>query len=141
MLEEVYINNELAGILFRNHQMNNGAEFLTDQKAGQQVARMKYSAGDSIMPHFHNKTTRVLDLTTEVLVITKGVLRIDFYNGETYQESKIAKEGDIILLNGGSHGFKILQELQMIEIKQGPYAGNSDKVRFKGIDDSDIIIK
>ena len=80
-------------------------------------------------------------MTQEVLVIKKGKLRVDFYDDyEDYLESKIINEGDVILLVSGGHGFKALEELEMIEIKQGPYAGDADKVRFDGISDDEVII-
>ena len=59
---------------------------------------------------------------------------------EEYCKSCVINSGDIVLLFGGSHGFKILEDLEMIEIKQGPYVGDLDKTKFKRIDDSKIII-
>ena len=37
--------------------------------------------------------------------------------------------GDTILLTSGGHGFKVLEEVEMIEVKQGPYSGEMDKTR------------
>ena len=37
----------------------------------------------------------------------------------------------MVLLITGAHGFKVLEKLEMIEIKQGPFAGDKDKIRFK----------
>ena len=79
-------------------------------------------------------------MTQEVLFIKKGKLRVDFYDDyEDYLESKILDEGDVILLVSGGHGFTVLEEVEMIEVKQGPYSGDADKKRFDGIGDSDII--
>ena len=39
------------------------------------------------------------------------------------------------------NGFEVLEEIEMIEVKQGPYAGEKDKTRFKGNDGEKIIIK
>jgi mannose-6-phosphate isomerase-like protein (cupin superfamily) len=81
-------------------------------------------------------------MTQEVLVIKKGKLRVDFYDEyEEYLESRILGAGDVILLVSGGHGFKVLEELEMIEIKQGPYAGDADKVRFQGIEDDEVVFK
>ena len=43
------------------------------------------------------------------------------------------------MLVSGGHGFSVLEEVEMIEVKQGPYSGDADKKRFDGIGDSDII--
>ena len=57
---------------------------------------------------------------------------MDFYDGKCrFQKSAVLEEGDVILLAGGGHGFEILEETVMIEIKQGPYAGDADKTRFE----------
>ena len=46
--------------------------------------------------------------------------------------STILRTGDVILLASGGHGFEVLEELEMYEIKQGPYIGEDDKTRFEG---------
>lgn len=81
-------------------------------------------------------------MTQEVLFIKKGILRVDFYDEyEDYLESKDLHAGDIILLISGGHGFQILEEVEMIEVKQGPYAGENDKKRFIGVQADQIIYK
>ena len=44
--------------------------------------------------------------------------------------SRVLGPGDVILLISGGHGFEVLEELNMVEVKQGPYAGETDKTRF-----------
>ena len=56
-------------------------------------------------------------------------------------ESTILHAGDVILLADGGHGFKMLEQSEIIEVKQGPYCGERDKVRFEAIDDGIVIIK
>lgn len=64
-------------------------------------------------------------------MIKKGVLRVDFYDdAKQYIESIVLREGDIILLASGGHGFEVLENVEMYEIKQGPYIGEGDKIRF-----------
>jgi len=61
-------------------------------------------------------------------------VRVDFYDDEqNYLESHLLEAGDVILLAGGGHGFEILEEAEMIEVKQGPYMGEGEKIRFHGI--------
>ena len=56
-------------------------------------------------------------------------------------ESHLLEAGDIILLAAGGHGFEVIEEVEMVEIKQGPYLGDRDKVRFQGVECSKLIIK
>ena len=69
--------------------------------------------------------------TQETLFIRKGKLQVDFYReDQTFIESRILERGDVILLIKGGHGFKVLEDLEMFEVKQGPYAGDEDKIKF-----------
>ena len=103
---------------------------------------MHHPAGKKIDAHVHNIVHRDVVMTQEVLFIKKGKLRVDFYDiYKDYIESKILEAGDIILLISGGHGFTAIEELEMIEVKQGPYAGDQDKERFDGISNSDVVYK
>lgn len=103
---------------------------------------MKHPAGKLIDPHVHNPVKREVHYTQEVLFIRKGKLRVDFYDEkQTYIESRVLESGDVILLIKSGHGFKVLEEVEMFEVKQGPYAGDKDKTRFIGIDDPEIVYK
>lgn len=82
-----------------------------------------------------------MHFTQEVLFIRRGKLRVDFYTTEhEYLESRVLQAGDVILLIQGGHGFEVLEEVEMIEVKQGPYAGEADKTRFAGIDATQVIL-
>jgi mannose-6-phosphate isomerase-like protein (cupin superfamily) len=82
---------------------------------------------------------REVQFTQEVLFIRKGRLRVDFYDPEQhYLESRILGPGDVILLIQGGHGFDVLEEVEMVEVKQGPYVGEQDKTRFVGIERSRV---
>ena len=96
---------------------------------------MCHPVGKEIPPHVHNPAPREVQFTQEVLFIKRGKLRVDFYDDDhTYLESRILEAGDTILLATGGHGFEVLEETEMIEVKQGPYAGDQDKTRFEAVD-------
>jgi hypothetical protein len=95
---------------------------------------MNRPAGYQIPPHVHNPVPREVIWTQEVLFIKSGKVRADFYDDDkNYLESRILEKGDVILLAGGGHGFEMLEESEMIEIKQGPYCGDKDKTRFEAV--------
>lgn len=134
LVEEIkYDNRHLALIV--SYKFNEpGIHFFTPTNFSQQLAYMNHPAGKVIQPHIHNPIPREVLYTQEVLLIKKGKLRVDFYNNkQEYLESRILEAGDIILLIESGHGFEVLEDLEMIEIKQGPFVGEQDKTRFIGI--------
>jgi mannose-6-phosphate isomerase-like protein (cupin superfamily) len=120
----------LALILGRSHRAE-GIEFFTPDDFSQQLAYMNRPAGYVIAPHVHNAVERQVQYTKEVLFIRSGRLRIDFYAEDRhYIESRILEAGDVVLLAYGGHGFEMLEPTEIVEVKQGPYAGEADKTRF-----------
>ena len=134
MIENISYNNQLLAIIVSHRFKKNGIHFFTPDDLSQQLAYMHHPTGKLIEPHVHNSVPREVHYTQEVLFIKKGKLRVDFYNRQQqYLESRILESGDVILLITGGHGFEVLEEIEMIEVKQGPYIGEHDKTRFMGI--------
>lgn len=141
-LLEIKKKDKLLAIIIRNDHTCDGVEFITPGEFSQQLAYMHHPAGKVIDAHIHNVVHRNVVYTQEVLFIKKGKLRVDFYDDyKDYLESCILEAGDTILLTSGGHGFKILEEAEMIEVKQGPYAGEEDKIRFEAVSDREVRIK
>ena len=131
MVESVQHLGKQLAIIIRSTFRNEGIQFFTPDNYSQQLAFIKHCAGHEIAPHVHNKVQREVTFTQEVLVIRTGKLRVDFYSDEReYLESRILTTGDVIMLTSGGHGFEILEDIEMYEIKQGPFAGEADKTRF-----------
>jgi len=142
MFEKIVYDNMLLAIIVRVSFHKEGIHFFTPNDLSQQVAYMHHPAGKIIDAHVHNPVRREVHYTQEVLFVRRGKLRVDFYDNEqVYLESRILVAGDTILLATGGHGFEVLEELEMIEVKQGPYAGDGDKTRFKGITSADAVVK
>ncbi len=131
MLEYIKHREDILAIIVRNDFASNGIHFFTPDEFSQQLALMRHPRGKLIEPHMHNIAPRSITYTQEVLIIRRGRLRVDFYDREkSYLHSRILAAGDIILLAAGGHGFEVLDDLEMIEVKQGPYTGEGDKTRF-----------
>ncbi len=138
-LELVKKKHKLLAIIIRNEYLSEGVDFITPTEFSQQIAYMHHPTGKVIDAHIHNLVHRDVILTQEVLFIKKGKLRVDFYDDyEDYLESRMLNAGDVILLVSGGHGFNVVEEVEMIEVKQGPYSGDADKKRFTGIADQEI---
>ena len=141
-MELIKKKDKLISIIIRNDYKCEGVDFITPNEYSQQVAYMHHPTGKKIDAHVHNLVHRNVVMTQEVLFIKKGKLRVDFYDEyEDYLESVILESGDVILLVSGGHGFTVLEEVEMIEVKQGPYSGDADKKRFEGISDKEVFYK
>jgi hypothetical protein len=114
-----------------------GIQFFTPNHFSQQLGYMNRPKGYVVAPHVHNPVAREVHFTKEVLFIKSGKVRVDFYDDcQNYLESRVLMRGDVVLLAFGGHGFEMLEPTEMIEVKQGPFAGDADKTRFQGIDGS-----
>lgn len=131
MKEDVHVDGQLCAIILKAEYDESGIQFFTANELSQQLASMSYKPGKVIPAHTHQEVRREVFYTQEALFIRKGKLRVDFYTREQeYRCSRILEKGDVILLIAGGHGFEVLEDLNMIEVKQGPYAGDKDKVVF-----------
>ena len=141
-MQQITHNKQTLAIIVRNNFNSEGVEFFTPSNFSQQLGYMNHKKGRIIDAHVHNPVKREVYLTKEVLFIKKGKLRVDFYDdNQVYlDKSVILQEGDVILLAYGGHGFEALEDIEMIEVKQGPFVGDQDKIRFTGINNSQVKI-
>ena len=133
MIENVVLGGTLYAMIIRREYRQAGTHFFTPGDFSQQLGYMSHPAGHQIRPHIHREIQRDVRRTQEVLLIRSGRVRVDFYHesGELL-DSRILVEGDVILLASGGHGFEILDACEMIEVKQGPYLGDEDKILLPG---------
>ena len=124
MIEKIHCKGETLAIIVRKEF--NCHAFFTLNDYSQQLGFMSHPVGKQIQPHIHKKFARLI--TPGNLFIRKGRLQIDFYSKIKNLESRVLGAGGVILLINGGHGFKVLEDLEMFEVKQGPYAGDEDKV-------------
>ena len=124
---------EAIALIIRAEFDEPGISFFTPDSFSQQIAYMKHPKGKTIEPHVHNLISRQVQYTQEVLFVKMGSLKIDLYSSKRkFISSHVLNGGDAVLLCGGGHSFQMLEETSFIEVKQGPYAGDNDKVRFEG---------
>ncbi len=134
MIKHITHHGQLLALIVSQQFSKPGIHFFTPDEFSQQLAYMQHPVGKVILPHVHRSVPREVQYTQEVLFLKRGRLRADFYNEQQqYLESHLLSAGDVILLITGGHGFEVLEEIEMIEVKQGPYLGEQDKTRFVGI--------
>jgi hypothetical protein len=135
MIEHIELNSKTLAIIVKASFQSDGINFLTPDDYSLQLAVMNRPAGYHIQPHVHRLIDRRTQLTQEVLVIRKGKLRVDFYDdNQVYYTSRMLEKGDVILLTSGGHGFEITEDTEIIEVKQGPFIPDMDKIRFQAVD-------
>jgi hypothetical protein len=135
MVEKITDKGSILGIIVSRDFSKSGIEFFTPDDFSQQLAYMKRPAGYEIVPHVHRLVRREVLYTQETLFIRRGKVRIHFFSEDRKPVcTRDVGTGDVILLVGGGHGFEMLEESEIIEVKQGPHAGDDDKVRFEPVE-------
>lgn len=142
MIEKILKSNIELAIIIRSNFKSDDIKFFTPDSYSQQLGYMNRPKGYIIPPHRHNLVLRKVTLTQEVLFIKSGKVRVDFYDDDQiYIESRMLYKGDVILLATGGHGFEVIETAEIIEVKQGPYVGEKDKVRFEQVANNKINLK
>ena len=141
-VEQISHEGVLLAVILRHQFREPGTHFFTPDELSQQLGFLSLPEGQLIEPHTHAEAPRTVVRTQEALVILRGRLRVDLYtSGRTYLESRILEAHDTVLLVAGGHGFKVLDAVEMLEIKLGPYLGPEERVRFAAAAASDIKVR
>lgn len=132
----------LLALIVKAKFKQDGLKFFVPNKYSQQLGYMKCLKGHVITSHLHKPVLRKIKLTQEILFIRSGKVRVDFYDKKRhYVESRIVKQGDVVFLAFGGHGFEFLEDSEMIEVKQGPFLKEIQPIRFEAIKKNKIKFK
>ena len=130
-LEQILYEGKPLAYIIRSEMSPEATTFLTPPEFKQQVGFVVYSAGGEIQRHVHRALERHLVGTSEVLILRKGSCEIDVYDNEhELIATRELRQGDIMLMVDGGHGFRMLEDTVFLEVKQGPYTGLDEKKRF-----------
>jgi hypothetical protein len=130
-IEHIQSDNKIVAIVIRWQYIGKNIEFFTPGEFSQQLGYMRHAKGDQILPHVHVIHQRTIEFTQETLFIRKGVVKVDLYRDDkSFLTHRVLSNGDVIMLASGGHGVEFLTDAEIIEVKQGPYCGDEDKVRF-----------
>ena len=132
LIENITQAGRVLAIIVRGEFAPSSTTFLTSPELEQQLGFVVHPAGERIPSHVHHPEHRRLTGTTEVLVVVKGSCEIELFDDEhTPVATRQLKKGDVILLASGGHGLRMLEDTILLEIKQGPYMGQSEKDVFE----------
>jgi anti-sigma factor ChrR (cupin superfamily) len=134
MIEKIEHEGRLIALIIPSSFRRQGVEFFTSDDSCQQLGYMSRKAGYVIPAHEHKSTLRTITAAQEVLIIKSGRIKIDlFHDADTFICSCIVQAGDVVMLASGGHGFEMLEDSEMIEVKQGPFAGANDKIVYQNM--------
>ena len=124
-------DSNLLAIVVHNNESSESKNFITKDEAEFQLATFNLSKNTEILKHYHPPQKREIQSTSEVLVVLEGELRVDIYSmDQELIESVNLKNGDFINMISGGHGIHVESDCRFIEVKQGPYSEEIDKIRF-----------
>ncbi len=130
-IEIISSGGQQLAYVVRGGHLPDVTTFVTPPTFKQQVGYVTYPAGGQIKRHTHRPLERHLIGTSEVLVVLKGRAEIDVYDDEhALVATRELQSGDVMLMIGGGHGFRMLEDTVFLEIKQGPYTGLDEKEQF-----------
>ena len=132
LIKNISVDKKIVAKVFKYQNKSfKGIKFFTANNLNMQVGLMGHSKNHIIKPHFHINRKKIVKQMSELLIIFSGQLKVFFYNKKKLRaKSLILNKKDMILLISGGHGFKVLKKLEMLEIKQGPFVGEKDKMRL-----------
>tara|TARA_E500000081_G_C5814269_1_gene210580 strand:- start:93 stop:518 length:426 start_codon:yes stop_codon:yes gene_type:complete len=130
-VENITYNNQLYASYFNLENISDGLEFLTQDDSFIQVGTWNYKKGKILDAHFHNEFERKAYRTQEVVYVLKGAIECSIYTTKgKFIYSKTINENTLIIQYQGVHEYEILEDSQIIEIKNGPYFGpEKDRTR------------
>jgi hypothetical protein len=127
----IHKKNIYAIIVKKNDQFKKkGVNFITRKQELFQLGFISHKKKHEIKKHYHVKKDRNISYFSEVLIMKKGILKVMFYDekNKSIKKNTLLREGDIILLLKGGHGFEVIKDVEIIEVKQGPYQKLTDKI-------------
>ena len=130
-IEHIHSGQQLVAIIVSREHSPAATEFVTTPDHNLQVGFIKYPSGGIIQRHLHRPLERHIEGTAEVLFVRMGQVEVSLYDNDHRRVAqRILKQGDLILLASGGHGFRVLEDTVLLEVKQGPYTGLQEKERF-----------
>lgn len=130
-VEHIIWKEKSLAYIIRAEMAPEKTTFLTPSELNLQVGFVVYPAGGEVARHLHRPLERHIVGTSELLVVKEGRCQMDIYDDDrSLVATRELRKGDIMLMVGGGHGFRMLEDTVLLEVKQGPYTGLDEKERF-----------
>ena len=130
MMEEIKSDDgKIIAIVVKREFEKDGVNFVSKEDYPLQLGISSYKQGATIKAHFHIEKEIMVNKIQEVVHIESGRTVVNLYdlNGKKFKSVELSDNDTIFFVDGG-HGFEMLEDTKIIEVKQGPYFGkDSDK--------------
>jgi hypothetical protein len=131
-VEQISHDGRVLAFVIRGQASAPETTFFTADDSTFQAGFVVYPAGGAVQPHVHLPLERRVIGTAELLVVRSGRCVVDLYaDDRLIVTSRELSTGDAVLSLGGGHGFRMLEDTVILELKQGPYVGGNEKERFE----------
>ena len=124
MIKKIIYKKKVLAILIKSNFKPNKTNFIGSPKNSLQLGYIIKKKNDRIKKHRHKKIRRKITGTPEILIIKKGVAKINIYFKQKIVKNVTLKKGDIISLIDCEHSLSFVKDTIIQEIKQGPYVAN-----------------
>ena len=108
-------------------------KFCSPDQGSLQFGLLAHERGFVEPAHFHKPVPRTIKNLEQMFVVQKGKIAVDFFtpDGKKFREIVVGP-GDAVLLVDGAHSIRVLEDMQCVSVKQGPFLGaENDKVEIK----------
>lgn len=131
-IEWIQDGKHILSVIIRGKVAPENTTFITPDEFVQQAGFVVYGKGGKIASHTHKPIKREITGTPETLFVRKGKMIARFYSeSHELKGETVVEAGDLLMLVHGGHGFTMLEDTILFEIKQGPYTGLVEKERFE----------
>ncbi len=125
-------NGKTLAFVLRSQFSREKYNFVTPPESGLQVGVSFYGAGETIQPHLHVEREKTVTQSQECIIVRKGEMTFYVFDAERNLVGQTTLvEGDVAFQYTGGHAFKVRRDSEIVEVKQGPFGGDVDKIRFE----------
>jgi hypothetical protein len=120
-----------AEVIWADTQVEKTRFFSADNSSFQ-FGLLAHEAGFVEAPHYHHPVRREISDLQQMFVVQRGVVAVDFFTkaGEQFREV-VLRVGDAINLIDGAHSVRVIEDMQCVSVKQGPFLGDQlDKINL-----------
>lgn len=131
-VEQIFSSKgELIACILPHNYKPNKTVFITSDYLNQQLGFIVYPENGVIKRHKHRPIKRKISGTQEILLVRSGQVEVYLFSElKEFVAKRVLSKGDVIMLIKGGHGFRMLKDTVLMEIKQGPYLGVEEKEYF-----------
>lgn len=119
----IYKKKHYAEVI-RSSLKSKSTVFFSPERSSFQFGLLAHKKGYREKPHYHRKFSRTIKDLQQMFVVQMGKVRVDLFSDDKKLIKKIIlKKGDAIVLIDGIHSIVVLEDMQCISVKQGPFLG------------------